>query len=108
MLTLPNLLSLLRVPLACLFFQDNPFYRAIAIILAMVTDAMDGYLARKYKQTSALGTLLDPITDKLFVFVALFIFLQEDRLSIWQAAAFMCRDLSVLIFSIYLVIRGEL
>ncbi len=108
MLTLPNFLSFLRIPLAGLFFQSDPYYRAIAIILAMITDGMDGYLARKYKQTSKIGTLLDPFTDKLFVITALVVFLQEDRLTLWQAAAFMCRDLSVLIFSIYLVFKGEL
>ena len=108
MLTLPNILSLFRIPLACLFFQDNPWYRAVAIIIAMLTDLLDGFLARKYKQTSTLGTILDPFTDKLFVFVALMIYLQENRLEIWQAVAFLSRDFSVLCFSIYLGIRGEL
>lgn len=108
MFTLPNLLSLLRIPLVSLLFQENPAIRALAIILAMITDALDGYLARKYQQTSKLGTFLDPLTDKLFVFVALGVFLQEGRLNWWQAGAFLCRDLSVLLFSIYLAFIGEL
>lgn len=108
MFNLPNILSLLRIPLACLFFQENPEYRAIAIILAMLTDFLDGFLARKYQQTSKLGTLLDPLTDKLFVFIALAVYLHEDRLMIWQAAAFLCRDLSVSLFSLYLAFKGEL
>ena len=108
MLTLPNLLSLLRIPLAGLLLHGNPTFRAVAIVLAMITDALDGYLARKYQQTSKLGTFLDPLTDKLFVFVALGVFLQEGRLNWWQAGAFLCRDLSVFTFSLYLFIVGEL
>lgn len=108
MLTLPNFLSFLRIPLALLLLQGNPMIRAAAIILAMVTDVLDGFLARKYRQTSRLGTLLDPVTDKLFVFVALVVFFQEGRLVWWQVLAFLCRDCSVLLFTLYLALRGEL
>ncbi len=108
MFTLPNLLSLMRLPLALLFFQENPIWRGVAIILAMLTDGLDGYLARKYKQISRVGTLLDPLTDKIFVLVALGVLLQENRLQIWQAAAFMSRDVAVILFGIYLAISQRI
>ncbi len=104
MFTFPNLLSLMRVPLALLFFQDNVIYRGVAIILAMLTDGLDGYLARKFQQISRVGTWLDPLTDKLFVLVALVVLFQEQRLQLWQAAAFIGRDFAVLLFGIYLTI----
>lgn len=108
MFTLPNFLSLLRMPLALLFFQENPFYRCLAIILAMITDGLDGYLARRFHQTSRIGTWLDPITDKLFVLAALFVLLQEQRLFLWQAVALMSRDVAIMGFAMYLTIRGRL
>lgn len=108
MFTLPNLLSFLRMPLALLFFQENPYYRCIAIILAMLTDGLDGYLARKFKQTSRIGTWLDPMTDKLFVFIALFVLVQEQRLMLWQAVALMSRDIAIMGFAMYLTMRGRL
>ncbi|MBA3237380.1 MAG: CDP-alcohol phosphatidyltransferase family protein [Parachlamydiaceae bacterium] len=108
MLTWPNILSLLRMPLALFFFQENPFYRVLAIVLAMVTDILDGYLARKYRQTSTVGAWLDPITDKLFVLTALLILYHEERLLLWQAAAMLGRDFAVMSFGAYLTVRGYL
>lgn len=108
MFTLPNFLSFLRMPLALFFFQENHVYRCMAIILAMLTDGLDGYLARRFQQTSRIGTYLDPITDKLFVFVAVFILLQEQRLVLWQAAALISRDFAIMCFAIYLTVRGHL
>lgn len=108
MFTIPNFLSLLRIPLAMAFFQHNPLYRAIAIILALASDGLDGYLARRYNQSSKLGTLLDPLMDKFFVFFALGVLLEERRLEMWQAATMLCRDFSVILFGFYLAIRGKL
>jgi phosphatidylglycerophosphate synthase len=108
MWTVPNLLSFLRLPLAAVFLQEDPLYRAIAIALAMATDFLDGFYARRYQQTSKLGTLLDPITDKLFVYVALSVLFVEDRLGVWEGLAFLCRDFSVFLFSFYLLLTGRL
>ena len=59
-LTIPNLISLLRIPLAILFLKGGVLVRAVAIILAMLSDGLDGYYARRYSQCSKIGTLLDP------------------------------------------------
>jgi CDP-diacylglycerol---glycerol-3-phosphate 3-phosphatidyltransferase len=108
MFTLPNFLSLMRMPLALLFFQENPTCRGVAIVLAMLTDGLDGYLARRYQQISRVGTWLDPLTDKLFVLIALGVLLQEERLQFWQAAAFMGRDFAVVLFGIYLAVSQRI
>lgn len=77
-LTLPNLLTLLRIALIPLlglaFLLPQPWSNWIAVAifgLAGITDWFDGYLARKLGQTSAFGAFLDPVADKLIVAVAL-------------------------------------
>lgn len=106
LLTLPNLLSFLRIPLALFFLQGSPILRVVAIVLAGITDGLDGYIARKYHLQSRLGTLLDPITDKLFVFTVMFTYLFENKLTPLELTAMLSRDFAVAIFGGYLLTRG--
>lgn len=108
MINLPNLLSLLRIPLAFVFLHESPLLRSLAIFLAMLTDGLDGYLARRYKQTSRVGLILDPLTDKFFVTSVLGIFMLENRLSIPEALSFFSRDVAVLFFGSYLLASRQL
>jgi CDP-diacylglycerol--glycerol-3-phosphate 3-phosphatidyltransferase len=78
MLNLPNVLSLLRVflipVLVVLFFlpiESAALWATVVFVVAAVTDWLDGYLARKWNQTSAFGAFIDPVADKLIVVVAL-------------------------------------
>ena len=81
--TLPNILTLLRlaaapsVPIIILYFQQPLSYLiALAIfILAGMTDFIDGYLARLWKQETAFGKMMDPIADKAMVIMALMVLL---------------------------------
>lgn len=102
-----NILSLLRGPLALLFISENTFYRTLAILLAMITDSLDGYLARRYRLTSQLGAFLDPLMDKFFVFFILAVFIHEDRLQLWEALSLISRDFAVLFFGLYLTLKGS-
>jgi CDP-diacylglycerol--glycerol-3-phosphate 3-phosphatidyltransferase len=97
---LPNLLTVLRVILAGVFFvvlnlyrYPDPYPRDLALwgaiflfILAAVTDALDGYLARKWKVESTFGRILDPFCDKVLV-LGSFIYLSGPRFVIPEAAA---------------------
>lgn len=82
-LTIPNILTLLRlalIPLFILFFY-LPFQWSYAIcaaifVLAGVTDWIDGYLARRLNQESAFGRFCDPVADKLMVMFALIVLIQ--------------------------------
>ena len=102
MLTFSNLISFVRLPLAFLFLQQNSQLRALAILLAMLTDAVDGYLARKSKSTSKFGAILDPVMDKLFVYFVLSIFIIEKDLNLWQVFSILSRDVALFIFAVYL------
>ena len=105
---LSNFLSILRIPLAFVLIIDLTFYRALAIALAMMTDGLDGYLARRFKMTSQVGAFLDPLTDKFFVFFAIGVFIFEGNLQLWQAVFMLSRDIAVAIFGTYLALKGNL
>ena len=91
MLTLPNILTLLRILLIPCFVVcfHLPFPRAATAAAAIfgvaaVTDWLDGYLARRLNQGSPFGAFLDPVADKLMVAVVLVVLLQA-RPELWLA-----------------------
>ena len=102
MFNLSNFLTLLRAPLAFLFLIENIPVRLLALLLAMFTDCMDGYIARRNRTDSQLGAILDPLMDKFFVFFALSILLKEGKIEIWQACAMIARDFFLCLFALYL------
>ena len=71
-LTIPNLLSLLRIlliaPFVCFFISGNYVAAAVMLIISGLSDACDGYIARTFNQVTSVGKLLDPIADKLTLF----------------------------------------
>lgn len=79
------LLTVLRVvaiPFVVLaFYWPEPWARPVAALLfsaAAITDWLDGWLARRWNQTSALGAFLDPVADKLIVATSLVVLLSRD------------------------------
>lgn len=93
-LTVPNLLSLTRLPLAAAFLLvDGRTARVVLVGIASLTDFLDGWLARR-GQTSQLGALLDPIADKTFVFIAIAAFLFEGVVSVGEFLIVISRDLA--------------
>ncbi|EXJ14767.1 CDP-diacylglycerol--glycerol-3-phosphate 3-phosphatidyltransferase [Imhoffiella purpurea] len=85
MWNLPNILTMLRIVLipifVVVFYVEEPWapYAAAAVFgAAALTDWLDGYLARRWEQTSPLGAFLDPVADKLMVAVSLIVVLQAD------------------------------
>ncbi len=104
-MNLPTLISLSRGVLAFFFLSDSVVLRTFAITLAALTDFLDGYLARRLNKITSLGTLIDPLMDKLFVLVALAILWSEEKIFMWQILLFLLRDISLALFSIYLTIK---
>jgi len=102
-----NAITLLRGPLALLFLFENPAIRIFAVLGAMATDCIDGWLARKFKITSRIGAMLDPLMDKFFVLFVLIVFLMESKLALWQIFALGSRDIALVIFGGYLFARNR-
>jgi CDP-diacylglycerol--glycerol-3-phosphate 3-phosphatidyltransferase len=93
--TLPNTISLSRVILALAFvLVSDPWDRMALIAVAGFTDFIDGWLARHEKTESNAGALLDPLADRVFVFVAISTYLIEGRLGTGQYFIFLTRDLA--------------
>ncbi len=88
---IPNVLTVLRllaapgVALMFLYFT-RPWADWFALVLfvsAAITDWFDGYLARAWKQTTKMGTMLDPIADKAMVVIALMVIVGYNSMSPW-------------------------
>ncbi len=108
MMTVSNLLSFSRAPLAFFFLQESPLLRCCAVLGAMVTDSMDGYWARKTRSSSFFGAILDPLMDKFFVYFALTIFFLEGRLLSWELLATCARDIALFFYGTYRWLKGTL
>jgi CDP-diacylglycerol--glycerol-3-phosphate 3-phosphatidyltransferase/cardiolipin synthase len=106
-LTLPTLLTWLRISLIPLFvgifYFDNSWVSAsnqnlvatVIFVAAAVTDWLDGWLARKLNQTSAFGAFLDPVADKLMVAAALIILVQLNRVDAIIALIMIGREIAI-------------
>ncbi len=110
-LTVPNLLSLLRmglVPLFIISVIDGQPRRALAVFVAAgVTDALDGAIARLYHQQSLLGSYLDPIADKLlltsaYVMLSIPSLNHGSAIPVWVTVLVIARD--VLLVAVALVL----
>jgi CDP-diacylglycerol--glycerol-3-phosphate 3-phosphatidyltransferase len=106
-LTLSNALTVSRIPIAFLFLSPSVNLRILAIVLAMVTDSIDGFLARRSNSASHFGAILDPVADKFFVFFAISVFLFESKIEVWEACALISRDFSLIFFALYLGLSGH-
>lgn len=106
-MNIPNLISLVRLPLACLFIIPSIPLRLFTLALALFSDGLDGFLARRYKWQTAFGRFIDPLTDKIFVGVALTTLFIENKITPFEITAFLTRDLSVILFGIYLYFSGK-
>ncbi len=99
---LPNALTLSRIfliPVFVLVFLEPTPKRSLAAAavfgLAALTDAVDGYLARRWGTVTRLGKLLDPIADKLLILTALFLLVDFDVVEAWVAIVLAGRELVV-------------
>ena len=97
-LTVPNLVSTSRVILAVGFLaMDAVPVRLALIVVASLTDFLDGWIARRTKVTSRFGALIDPVADRFFVLCVVIAYVLGDQLTVWQAVAIFFRDIMSLI-----------
>jgi CDP-diacylglycerol--glycerol-3-phosphate 3-phosphatidyltransferase len=100
---LPNLITFARIatlPLVLLFIDNYSrvlsFASAMIFIAGGISDALDGWLARRRGQVSVLGQFLDPLADKLFVLGTLVFLVERGRVPAWLVVVLMSRELAVM------------
>ena len=102
---IPNVLTLSRILLLPIFILGfylqtklGLFLSLSIFILCCITDYLDGYVARAYNQTTELGKILDPMADKILVFVSILCILEFDmvsKLALIPSSINICRDLII-------------
>lgn len=117
-LTIPNLISLIRICLipviAVLYYNGYVWWTVFVIFISGLSDAVDGKIARKFNQVSAIGKLLDPVADKLTIFalaIVLFLKFKEAQSEAMQAFAwvfllFIAKDIIMILGSVVLIALG--
>lgn len=99
--TLSNLLSILRgilvLPMAYALMNSHSTAVVLICIGAVITDILDGYFARKFKQETESGRIIDPLADKIFVGAMVVVLSVMGKVPAWFLISILTRD--VLIFT---------
>jgi len=98
---IPNLLSIIRIglvyPLLNNIYLLNYKVSLIIFVVASITDALDGYLARKLNWQSELGKILDPVADKLLLSGTIFVLWLSDLIPFYMFLILIARDVIILL-----------
>ena len=98
---IPNLLSIIRIalvyPILDNIFLGNYQISILFFIIASITDALDGFLARTMNWQTRLGTILDPVADKLLLSGTIFIFWLNELIPFYIFIIFISRDIAILL-----------
>ncbi len=111
-MTTANIITILRIVLVpfvlviLLTEMENKEIIAFAVfVVAAVTDSLDGWVARKYNQVTALGKFLDPLADKLLVTAALIALVSLDEVETWVAAIIILREVFISAFRLHFLVN---
>jgi phosphatidylglycerophosphate synthase len=92
--SLPNVISMSRLVLAAVFIAvDSTEIRIVVVMVALATDYLDGWIARRSRSMTRAGALLDPFADRVFVLVGVSVLLFEGSLSTLGYFVMISRDL---------------
>jgi CDP-diacylglycerol---glycerol-3-phosphate 3-phosphatidyltransferase len=89
-ISVPVVVALFAIP-----FGGHDYWATAVFCLAMATDWFDGRIARRRGHTSTLGSLLDPIADKLLVMTTLIVLIDQRVFPAWMVAAIVARELLI-------------
>jgi cardiolipin synthase len=96
---LPNLITLSRIaaaPVLILMLKDREYGAALAVFLAAgLSDALDGWIAKRYHYTTRFGAILDPIADKILLISSYVMLMLLDHLPFWLVLTVVFRDLLI-------------
>ena len=98
MVNLPTIITfsrILLIPFFILVAATKPLLGTLIFAFASATDLLDGYIARRSKQVTKLGVLLDPLADKLLVIAALIVLVDMGIVHAWMAIVIITREFLV-------------
>ncbi len=101
-MNIPNILTVIRlilIPVFIYFYYLNEPITALIIYLVAggVTDVLDGYIARRFNMSTKLGTVLDPLADKLMLLAALGCLTYSGLIPTWVLYAVLLKDLAMIV-----------
>ena len=103
--TIPNLLSIFRIlliiPIAYYVWHNNLKLVLILIIIGIVTDYLDGIVARRFNQISEWGKILDPLADKLAIGTLLIVLHLKQEVPLWLVILVVGRDFLILVAGLF-------
>jgi len=109
-LTVPNVLSFMRLALVPVFLvliiAGRDVYALIVLVISSASDYVDGVIARRFKQVTRLGQLLDPFADRLFIFAALIGLAVREVIPWWLFVVIVARDTMLLVLAMVLAAYG--
>lgn len=113
-MTVANTITIGRIILVPIFLvilltelENKEIYAFGVFLVASITDAVDGYYARKYNQITELGKFLDPLADKLLVAGALLALVYLGVVAVWVAALIILRELFITAFRFYFLVKDS-
>lgn len=113
MFNIPNLLTIFRILLVPLFvlsvfspMDNNILIMIIILLLAGISDLLDGYIARKFNLCTKLGAVLDPIADKLMQGAVLLCLLKLSKMPLWVILFICIKELILCIGAIVMLKKG--
>ena len=110
-INIPNALSILRL-LGIPFFiyfalvQEQDVIAISILAIAGITDYLDGKLARAWNQTSALGAMLDPAADRIYILATLIVLYQREAINLWIILVLVFRDAILALLTLVLKLRN--
>lgn len=106
--TVPNQITLLRLGFLPFFLilisYEQYRWALLVLVLAALSDAIDGLLARKLNQKSALGAYLDPIADKLLLSSSFVILAFKKEIAWWLTIIVLSRDVLILVVAVVIIL----
>jgi len=108
---LPNFLTIIRfflIPVFLIvFFTGHEVAGFVVLLMAGITDVVDGHIARKYNLVTDLGIMLDPLADKLMMLTVIISLLISGKISILVAFLIFIRDVGMIVSSVFFHFRGK-
>ncbi len=98
---IPNAITVMRIllvgPIGWLLWENRHLDALLLMLVAGISDAVDGFLARRFNWMSNFGATMDPLADKLLVGAAFLVFTVQGHIPLWVAAIVLGRDFVIVV-----------